>query len=482
MPGFFSAVLTRAWRLEIRRRIKSYNANLARARRSQGGHDLNPDFISSPMRARLPALYRLPTEVWLLASLAFVLPTMEMPKNVLFGVWVIAWFLSRLKDGDWGGKWNIWDTLILAWIGSFLLSATFPGVTHGEWRGSRDVARYTTVLWLLTRSNYDEDAWKLIYGALMLSVIVATGWAIAALAWPHDYLGIQLNSVGHVNDSMTYVAICFGALLGALAIYWRSLWWLVRVDGVVGIVILVGAVAFAGSRAAAVSVMVLALSFGTLWLRRSRSFFRGALLGAIVFASLIVGLDTEIWRKQEWISETSHPVLGARYPIWNQAVLEWRMYPLLGIGNTNFAQLRDDEAERWLVSRGEPYSDSTYAGSSHAHSLYLNTLAERGLVGAASLLALLGGFLTSLIRGMPRTRDPTLHWLLWCGASSAFLVTAGIGLVNTTLHSETALLAAILIGAWIGYRRRTRAVARAEAGAGRRAPADDLKVAQRATL
>jgi O-antigen ligase len=313
-------------------------------------------------------------------------------------------------------------------------------------------------------------------------VVIAATWALVALAWPHDYLGIQLNSVGHVNHSVIYVVICFGALLAALATYWQSLSTVFRAGGIAGLVILLVAVAFAGSRAAAVAVMVQALGLGVVWLRRSQFLLRCAVLSVVVFALLIVGLDTEIWRKQEFVSESSHPVLGARYPIWNQALVEWRMHPVFGIGNGNFSQLHEDEVQHWLVSHGEPYSDAMYARSSHAHSVYLNTLAERGLVGVTSLLALLGAFAISLLRGIPRPRDPALHWLLWCGAASALLTTAGIGLVNTTLHNEPGLLTMLLIGAWLGYRRRERAVAGTVIRKGRLVAREDLEVASRPSL
>ncbi len=432
------------------------------------------------MPVRVPVRFRYPPDVFFLIGLAIALPMFEAPKNLLWGAWVATWLLSRLRDGDWGGRWNRWDTLISAWIASVLLSAVFAGATHGEWNACRDVIRYTSVLWLLTRSNYGEAAWKAIYGALMVSVVIATAWALAALAWPHEYLGIQLNSVGHVNHSVIYIVICFGALLGALATYWTSLPVVARIGGVAGIVVLLIAVALAGSRAAAVAVMVQALALGALWLRRSPFFLRCAVLSVAVFTAMIVGFDTEIWRKQEIVSETSHPVLGARYPIWNQALLEWRMHPVFGIGNSNFSQLKQEDVQRWLVSRGENYSDAMYARSSHAHSLYLNTLAERGLVGFTLLLVLLGAFATSLARGLPRPRDPALHWLLWCGAASALLTTTGIGLVNTTLHNEPGLLNMLLVGAWLGYRRRQPAVAGTAIRKDRLvAAAEDLGVASR---
>ncbi len=56
-----------------------------------------------------------------------------------------------------------------------------------------------------------------------------------------------------------------------------------------------------------------------------------------------------------------------------------------------------------------------------------------------------------------------------------FLVTVGIGLVNTTLHSETGILATLLIGAWIGYRHRAGPRAHTEVTAPSVASAEELK-------
>ena len=55
---------------------------------------------------------------------------------------------------------------------------------------------------------------------------------------------------------------------------------------------------------------------------------------------------------------------------------------------------------------------------------------------------------------MPQTRDPPLYWLNWSGAASAFVVSVGIGVFNTTLHDEHGLLAFIFLGIWLSYRPR----------------------------
>jgi O-antigen ligase len=91
----------------------------------------------------------------------------------------------------------------------------------------------------------------------------------------------------------------------------------------------------------------------------------------------------------------------------------------------------------------------------HGHSLYLNTLAERGVIGALPLFAVLVAWALSLWRYRPARVAPALDWVLWGGAAGALLVTVTVGLVNTTLHHEHGLLAVLLLGLWLArvYRR-----------------------------
>jgi len=55
----------------------------------------------------------------------------------------------------------------------------------------------------------------------------------------------------------------------------------------------------------------------------------------------------------------------------------------------------------------------------------------------------------ALWRRPPRATDDRYDWLLWGGAASAWLVTAAVGMVNTTLHHEHGLLAMLLLGFWL---------------------------------
>jgi O-antigen ligase len=90
--------------------------------------------------------------------------------------------------------------------------------------------------------------------------------------------------------------------------------------------------------------------------------------------------------------------------------------------------------------------------ASHGHSLYVNTLAERGAVGLATLLAVLALWAWDLARSVPRTNDLPIRWAYWGGALGAWLIAAIVGLVNTTLHHEHALISMLLLGGWLALK------------------------------
>ena len=121
--------------------------------------------------------------------------------------------------------------------------------------------------------------------------------------------------------------------------------------------------------------------------------------------------------------------------IWQEAYIAWRAHPAFGIGGDNFRHITVALLDQWERARGSRYDATAFIGTSHAHSLYLNTLAGRGLIGIALLALLLVAWLTSLLHHLPQTRDPPLYWLNWSGAASAFVASVGIGLFNTTLHA-----------------------------------------------
>ena len=413
--------------------------------------------------------FRYPAEFSLLLALIFFVPLFEVPKNILLCVYAIVWMINRYRAGwrdQCGGHWDGWDTLFLVWLASAYVLAAFAGLQRNEWRGIGDLWRYVSLVWLLKRSGYGEPEWRAIYVAVAVSTLVATLWGLAALSVPHKYAGIELHSVGHVNHSATYIAISIGAVLAGLVTFWPRLTLPMRAGGIFALIAFGAAIVLAGSRAATFVSLLLIVLIGAVWSRRSKAVLLTMGLALAVFGLSIQTFDKDMHRKNELAAASPNPMLNERYPLWHQAIAAWRAHPLFGVGLDNFDEIDAETVKRWVEERGDTYDAAAYAGSSHAHSLYLTTLAERGMIGLGVVLAVLLAWAWSLLRNWPRQTDPPLHWMLWGGAASALLVTVTIGAVNTTLHHEHGLLAMLLLGAWLGSRelRATQRAAEDSAG------------------
>ena len=47
---------------------------------------------------------RFPIETALLAALAFFLPLLEAPKNIVWLAWVLTWLFNRVRSRDFGAR------------------------------------------------------------------------------------------------------------------------------------------------------------------------------------------------------------------------------------------------------------------------------------------------------------------------------------------------------------------------------------------
>ena len=105
------------------------------------------------------------------------------------------------------------------------------------------------------------------------------------------------------------------------------------------------------------------------------------------------------------VAETPHPgAVGTRSQLWHAAIVLWRSSPIFGIGAGNF--------EFELGRAGYPDLHT------HANSLYLQALAEGGVVLGAATLALVATSIVRFARG-PFTEPQIVAAL---GASAGFAV------------------------------------------------------------
>jgi putative inorganic carbon (hco3(-)) transporter len=166
-------------------------------------------------------------------------------------------------------------------------------------------------------------------------------------------------------------------------------------------------------------------------------------------AVLVVLLSPSAW--QDRVADAGRldrPEIATRLDFWDAALSMFQAHPVLGVGLNSF-----DVAYIDLDTTGRSFlPGSGLAPPESAHNLYLNTLAEQGLVGIAALLLLVlaaGRMVLALRRSAdPRIRNFGLGLL---GAGIALLVS---NLFDVTfVDPKTSMLAWTLLGVGAALQR-----------------------------
>lgn len=411
-------------------------------------------------------------EVALLAALLFVLPLFEVPKHLLWLAWVwvsaAGWWRERAARRAAGlavPPWGLWDSAFAALLASALLAGLGVAEPVRTLGAAGDSLRLLAVPWLMSRRRYRLDQIVPVLWAAVAGTLLATVWGFVELLRAAGPVFFELNSVGQVNHSSIYLAIAFGCALALVLADSRR-----RPIGLAlaGAMLLAVALLVASSRAAvgacAVFLVLLAASAPfagadpALAARRRRR-FRVGLLVVVLAATgayrLAIGLsDKRLQPEGQSLLEkfgfqasvgapTSHRD-GLLRLAWAAA----RAHPVFGLGNDGFRRLTPDNVCQDLRpgSAAEPCDPARYYFSFHAHSLFAHTLAERGGVGLAALLLMLGAWGLRLYRTLAWARTDPRQACVWVAALAGWSVTVFAGLLNTTLHHEHGLLALATLG------------------------------------
>ena len=423
--------------------------------------------VSSLLRAE-----RHPVEVFALLALAFVLPLVEAPKTIFAALFALAWVIGRVRERDWGGRWDVWDTMFALWFASGLAVATFAGIKYHEWGGASDLLRYVALGWLVKRGGYNGRTLV----AVLVALVVGTACALVLGYWVwflrhlllwegNSFLGLmdvlfrvrtliplELKSVGHVNHSAIYLAIMAGTAAGLAMSFWHRLSCLKRIGAVVLVTCFAGSLIVMASRGALVAAGAVALLLSLAWWPRSRvpALAMGSVLTLLIAAAF--ALNLEIVRKQQQY-EAQGLVLSYRDTIWKAALAAADRYPFFGVGMDNYNRITLERIEGWRREAGKPFDPAQYTATAHGHSLYFNAIAERGWLGFGVLATALLAWALSLARGYPGRRGSDPVWAVWSASLSAWAVTTVAGVFNTTLHHEHGMLTTMLLGLWLVARR-----------------------------
>jgi O-antigen ligase len=390
-------------------------------------------------------------EQWALLAMVAFLPALEAPKKIAVVLFLVFWVINRWRSKEWGGPWSGWDFAALAVIGGAYASAAFGAFWPDKGLGAaNDVLIYGLVFLALRRSRFEEKfLWRLFAVAIVATLLTLLyGYWGLLVTKKRVFLG--LNSVGHVNHSAIYMAIIFSMALawaGAAIGTWRqraALW--------AAVVMLWLSLFVSGARGALIPVVVFVL----LWLFSRAGMTRRTLWKPVLLVLLMLGgavaLVPGVVEKTKFNFETKQ-VASYRPALAKVALLAAWEYPAFGVGISNFAKIDPEVVAGWQEKNGQIFDPEELYFSTHAHSLYFNTLAERGLVGLLPLLAFLVGIGLTLLRLRPSGASAPLQQTLWGAALGAWVITAVGGVFNTTLHHEHALIAMVLFGIWLAQTR-----------------------------
>jgi O-antigen ligase len=387
----------------------------------------------------------------------FTLPLVEAPKNLAIGVYFAMWSVHVANTRDFGGRWDRFDSAFLAVLASAVLSglAGYAGDVSG-------VIRVVGMAWLVKRAPFEKKQVPALAAAAGLGLLIAIPMgAVPFLRGARLFL--ELPSVGHVNQSALYIAIMAAAAFGwwlqraqAAKEGWRR-WLLASFATLFCSALLVGA-----SRAAilAAAVAMAAIVVGTR--RRAAPspagpILRNAIITLAVLAATVAAL-TAMAPDLSHRKLTPEKLLTTfttqiRMQHWRIGVEAWRERPWLGWGPDSFQRITVKEVCDWRSRRGEACDPARYASTKHAHSLYVATLAERGLLGVAALALLLVAWAHALWR----TARDAAGWPLWVASAASFVVVVVGGLLTTTLRVEHGSLALLWLGLWLAERRQLQA-------------------------
>lgn len=390
-------------------------------------------------------------EKWSLLALVAFLPAFEAPKNLAIVLYLLFWMINRLRSKESGGAWCLWDTLAVLVIAGAYASALFGAfIPLRGTAAANDVLCFCLVFLALRRSHLESRFIVQLFAVALASTLLTLvygywGWLVIKT---NQTLG--LHSVGHVNHGALYMAIVFAAALSwtvNLANSVKQKLWMSLASLMLWISLLL-----TSARGALIPTIVFVVVWFAIWATQRRIAWWKVVSPILLLFAVGILFAPGILEKTKNGIESGQ--LGSFRPaLTRTAVLAFREFPVFGVGTTNFGKITPELAESWQNTHGRLFSPENLYFAPHAHNLYANTLAERGVFGFLPMLALLVALGVAVIRRRPNQNSDPLLQALWGGALGAWLILVIGGLFNTTLHHENAMLGMILMGVWLARAR-----------------------------
>lgn len=385
---------------------------------------------------------------WIVVALAgsaflFVpglLEQFESPKIELVRACGLGALAFGLIAGRAGGprRWTMLDRAVVAWLAVEIAATFFSGSPRvslvGETRQREGLLTSLALvgLYFAGREAFARPGRMRLALDLALAFVAAIGlYALVQaagmdpLAWRREafFEGVTMRPFATLGHPNLLGVVAGGAASMALALAitgkGRGRWLCGAVALLLGVVTILTL-----SRAAWLGLLFggsCAVALAMRARRAARFSVRGFLLGVVVVAAAaavaaLSGALMPIGHRLAELAAGGGASGGSRLEIWRSALAAWRARPLIGQGPDLFEMMfpRFQTAAYWRLEwSGLPF---------HAHSIYLHTLATRGVIGLAAGLAWAGALATTAVVAWRRRGE----------GAPAGLLPAAIGFLAST--------------------------------------------------
>jgi len=389
--------------------------------------------------------------IFLLLTIAF-LPNFEAPKNIFFLGFMLSWFIFSFKNNNWGGPWELIDTIFALWIFLTILIGLNAFFLHEQpFKGSFDLLRYLTFGWIISRVYIENRFLKKIVIVTTISILPIFYTVINNQCFIGECL--KLNSVGHVNHTALYMLLVLSISIPYLLKNFYRLKNYQKIYFLIFNASIAGLIVFSNSRASTgLLLFILLTSSIIIWLKAN---FKQKVLGLMIFSLglILVSFNPPpVFNK--FVYHYSLVGDSPRDKINNFSYELFKISPLFGTGMSNYPNFdRSDIKESVVKKYGENWwqeNKERFWPYKHPHSIYYAYLTGGGIVLLSIFLIFWIYISVTLIK---KSLIKDIHWI----DIATFNITISIlviGYVNTTLAHENAMLSLLFIGIYIRSLRK----------------------------
>jgi len=402
--------------------------------------------------------------LFIVISLLIVsIPNFEAPKNILSIALILGWLLKAYNSRDWGGSWNLFDTIVATWIITNLivgLNAYF--FIKQPIGGIADIFRYVLIGWVFSRIKFDESQIKILVFLVLISLLGPMlnllGPKLGFFVCKAGISCYELNSVGHINHSGVYMLFSLTVVILYSINKWDNISLLTKSIFIICSIILAIIEIKTHSRAVLFGLATFGIYVFLKLYIRSNIF-----LTLLILLSLILSYSPALHKfKSTHVFERYTNELSifdddsARKKINNFSIELFRQQPIFGIGMDNFPNFTLDDIRQSVIDRkGNEFwelNQDTYRPYAHPHNSFISYLVGGGI----ALFLVFAFFWFKTIHSVYKLAINKIsnsdNWLI---ESVAFLIFyhLTIGMVNTVFANENAIFTMIFIGILINRLR-----------------------------